>query len=732
MHLLGWLIFYLVTSALSYAVKRYIASRQKGLNEEPQSLPPVATGTPIPVLYGTQLLSPIPVWDGGEKLIPIKKQGQEIAKNHLERFQGILGWGEIGIKGMMFGDNFRLTTTRLHPTYEVDGVDQPVFSQTDYIDIFHAGFGLIQVFAPDIFAEFDGVGGNIYVHTGSGQNTPDVIVEGVEGAGNVPAYQDITNVLFDYFRMGMDRSRSINFHCGRSLGFGTVARTIDADAAAVAQGWRSWVQQDLTIPSIIMDLMTNINYGLQIDLTEIDLQQFNDIDRYTCGNSIFGGVENTGVSFALSGSQTDAKSAIDECLRVLNGILIRHPETNKYQIKLIRDEAPTPEAFALIRSFTNKQIRSCKVSTKEWSETINEVTIEWSNPAKMYALDTVVVRNDASISEIGYKPQKMSFRSVTDPDLAARIGIRELKAGSLRVERQTLKMTREAWDLERGDVFRCTYNKVGYSDRLLRVLSVSLGSAWSGEVTVETIDDIFSHDGERIRVVDPLPDTRFPYAKMPEVTAEISQDATDGHVTLTVFDPDSRIVSPGVEYQTEVGGSAPSSWTTLTGGGPYALTVARSMEDVSYIRWRYTWLDENGDTQLSDVREAAFSILKLIPTRTLTPQWTITEGGTIVVPPGDKCYVPIDFSGSMTKWKVQGTPASTSRFDLWRNNGGHALPTVADSLGLSFGPTAHEIEEGVFSPPIAVSAGDNFLLVVLSNDLAKNFVVSLTIEDVTG
>lgn len=739
MHLLGWLIFYIVTSAISYAVKRYIKSRQKGINEAPQELPPVATGTPIPVLYGTQRLRAIPVWDGGEKLIPIKKQGSEIAKNHLERYQGVLGWGEIGVWGMMFGDNPKLTTTRLKPTYFVDGADHPVFSQTEYLDIFHAGFGLIEVFAPDIFGEFDGCGGQIYIHSGSGQGLPDPIIEGVEGVGKVPAYPDITYVVFDYFRMGMDRSRSVDFLCTRAGGLTTpgmsytqtASRTIDADAAAVAMGWRPWTQTDLTVPAVILDIMANPLYMLGYDITEIDLVNFADVSRITSGLPFTGSIERTGVSFGLSGSQTDAKASIDECLRVLNAILIRHPQTNKYQLKLIRDEAPTPEAFLLLRSFSHKQIRSCKVTTKEWSETVNEVIIEWSNPAKMYELDTVVVRNDASIAAIGYRPQKMSFRSVTDYELAVRIGIRELKAGSLRLERQTLKMTREAWDLERGDVFRATYKKCGYQDRLLRVLAVNLGSAWSGEITVETIDDVFSHDGSVIRVVTPPPPHRFPYAKMPEVTAVVSMDEDEGFVVLTVSDPDSRIVSPGIEFQTQVGGAAASAWATDT--TPFEMSVPRSVVDASYIRWRYTYTDENGDVQTSDIREASFPILPTpIPPRSVVAVWNIGGGGA-VIPVGAYCSIAFQgISGNITKWKVQAKPASTTTVNLWRNNGGHDAPDVGDSLGLSFGTTAHEIDEGTFVTPIAIADGDNVTVVVLTNDLATELTVLLTMEDVIG
>jgi hypothetical protein len=699
MHLLGWLVFYLVTSAISYAVKRYIASRQKGLNEAPQNLPPVAAGTPIPVLYGTQRLRPIPVWDGGEKLTPIKKQGQEIAKNHLERYQGLLCWDEASVVNMVFGDNPRLTTTRLKPTYFVDGADRPVFSMTDFLDIFHGGYGLIEIWAPDIFGEFDGCGGHIYIHTGSGQGVPDPIIESVVGAGNVPDYRDMMYVVFDYFRMGMDRSRPIDFVLTRYGG--TVPRTIDADAAAVAQGWRPWNHQDARIPDVIRDLMIDDRYGLGFDPTEIDHGNFDDVARLTDGGFGHGSIEVTGVSIALAGNQNEAKATIDECLRVLNAILVRDPESNKYQLKMIRDEAPTPEAFAALRSFDHKQIRKCKVTTREWSETINEVTIEWTNPAKMYEMDLVVVRNDASIAAIGYRPQKMSFRSVTDYDLAVRIGIRELKAGSLRIERQTLKMTREAADLVQGDVFRATYNKCGYQDRVLRVLAVNLGSAWSGEVTVETIDDVFSHDGGGIRVLEP--GTSRPQPRMPTIT-ETSKEIVGvgvgrGHVTL--LDEEHRVYE--IAYRARSGANQDfSDWVVLdtatpnTGAagfpfidpvtdqdfnGERTFDVPLSYDGPAEIEYRYKYIgygtvaapfDDSGE--LTGTFE--FSALAALPQIKWAPKLDPTNGKISVEFYG--LNVPVYSPTVITGYYLK-------RFEVWKDN---------ESTHASF-----DIEEGHTVPP---------------------------------
>ncbi len=627
MSFLAAVIVFVVTTVLSWAYQRFIAKKPK-LEAEAWQVPPVASGTPIPVLLGTQRVPIIPVCYLGEERTDIIGGGsfvsgkQVVGQNHAVTYQGLLCWGTISaFRNLVVNDSLlatRMATFRA-PTLTFGGFISYTLTPALKADHDTAGIGVLifaggkvkfTVYMPDIFQKFDGIGGDFTLYYGTGQTGADPILETKLGVGNVPDYRELAYVVFDRFRMGMDPSRPINLVLTKGVsepsydGFAK-DRLIDDGPAYLAAGYTPWTQTDVTIPAAIYALAKDRRWGIGMDVSEIDLTQFQGIDLLTNGGQY--ATETTGIS-ALITSPAQAKALRDEWLAILNAKLVRHPETNLYQLKLIRNETPDQAAIDALRTLDEHHIKSIKVTQRQWSETYNEVVVEFSNPALLYEKDTAIARNDASIATTR-KTRTLTLRlmSVTDPVLAQRIALRELRASSTVLEKQSLVCTRVAFDVTPGDVFKVNDARVGYTNRVLRCLATSLGRPWSNEVTLETIDDVYAHEEPPMTLVqrDPVPP---PPRTIQEPIISFSYDytATQATITLEILDPDNRVVSR--QYAVSVGHvdliDGDAGYQTIA-GPPYAVTVDRDAVEQTYVHLLVTYADRNNNpaqwTQVVDI-----------------------------------------------------------------------------------------------------------------------------------
>jgi hypothetical protein len=559
---------YLITALAGNILARLRRSSQA--DATPWEVPPVASGTPVPFGFGTFRCRPIVVDYLGEELHAIKDGRTEIGKNHYVSYMGLLCWGMIGgLANVILNENRYISRENARLDSDGDSIffrDPMVSAPPGPIILFDHGLIKYSVYLPDIFQKFDGIGGDFYLYRGTGERGPDPILEAKYGAGNVSAYKDYAYVVFDKFRMGMDPARPIDLVLWRAVGTEHnsglgVDRTIDGTPRAILNGWRSWTMTDVTVPSVLLELFRDRRWGLGIDESEIDHASFDDAAFWTTNQTWApqkGGI--IGVSGIIA-SPADARELLDQCLRAANANLVRGPQTNLYQLKLIRNETPTPEAEAALPTYDTRHIKRCKVSLRTWAETFNEITVEFTNPVKLFNIDTVTVRNDASIAAIGRRPKTLNFKYITDPKTALSIALRECRSTSTPLELQELEMTREGFDLERGDVFRITFPSEGYENRVVRALSVNLGTPRAGRIIVQAIDDIFAQEEVALTVVASAGETRsiIPPQVIDASTSLVNP--TLGRLALTILDPEQRIYE--IAYRTKVGDGDVSDWTIV-------------------------------------------------------------------------------------------------------------------------------------------------------------------------
>lgn len=637
---MGFLVYVLISVALSFAgalLTAYLASKQKGPPAEEFTPPDVTPGTPMTVLIGCKrvrpiitLMGPVTTQDVKEKtgaaffgLIDIV---QTVGKRYAITAQGVLCWGMVdALRNIVFDPNIPITDLPLAsprvdrfsvtphfigpPTIDIEISSVPRLTGTvdTFTRILHGGKENLELYCPTVLGgESNGGGGGVWgeiqFYVGSGQTGPSGVLESIVGVGNVPSYRELAYIVFNQTVVGTRPTMPpIDFIISAyplpqlvsglgSLGANVNTRTVHSRNlwAVLNLGPESdWQATDVCPIYAMLVVMLHPMIGLARDPEQIDLGQWNDTATTT--NS-----EGIGVSVLLIGAKQAARDVLHEMLQVMDAVPRRHPETNKLQLKLVREEA-----YTSMRVFSPSEIIDIDVTRREWADTFNEVTVFFSNADRLYEEDFVTVRNTANIAATGsVRPMNpIRLPSVTYRPLAISIGLRELKAASLRLHTGTVKVTRAGFDMERGDVARFQVPWLDFTDDVgqlgelvLRVRAVNLGSPSSNVVTLAVVEDVFSHEDPATEVVDSPsgnePVSSPPVVRTPTIIPMQRQDDTTGYLDLIIADPDNTVTK--VEVSTSIGGATPSDWSTIA-GPDYTASVPLDAWQPSTIAWRVTY-----------------------------------------------------------------------------------------------------------------------------------------------
>lgn len=134
-----------------------------------------------------------------------------------------------------------------------------------------------------------------------------------------------------------------------------------------------------------------------------------------------------------------------------------------------------------------------------WGETVNEVSVVYTDRAT-WKPKSLAVQNLANIqAQGGVVTRKMEYPGITDDDLAARVAARDLRVFSTPLARATIRVLRDAWIMNPGDVFRLTWPEIGQeAGIIMRVADIDYGLLESGVITIKAVEDVFAMDGEPI------------------------------------------------------------------------------------------------------------------------------------------------------------------------------------------------------------------------------------------
>lgn len=208
--------------------------------------------------------------------------------------------------------------------------------------------------------------------------------------------------------------------------------------------------------------------------------------------------EGHGISIVIA-SATEARAAINEILKQIDGVMYEDPATRKYVLRLVRDDYDVGDLYI---ADPNTVVGDPELSSTLWDETYNDVQIVYTDAARDFADTTASAQDAANINTQGGRRRRIEYRypGVSNAALAAKLAARELRFTSQPLMKLGVKLKRSAVDLRPGDPIRFMWPAWGV-DAVFRIYDPDSGTLDDGSITVTAIQDHFSVPG----AVFPLP-----------------------------------------------------------------------------------------------------------------------------------------------------------------------------------------------------------------------------------
>lgn len=337
--------------------------------------------------------------------------------------------------------------------------------------------GRITIDKPELFggeSREGGVGGDIDVLMGETDQPANDYLLGVMPAP-VPAFRKILTLVLRQFYIGnnpylknwrLRLKRTQTGHDGNPIW-----------EAALAD-----VGGNLNPAHLTRELMLSEEFGLGYPINMVDQASFLSAAQ-TLKNESFG------LSFYWS-QQEQVEVFNQRVLDHINGQIYSSPRTGKFVLNLIRDDYVVEE----LPLFDQSNILALlKFSRRGWGETINEITVIYTDPDNGKDR-SITVQHLANIQMQGAVVAKTQrYPGIRDPQLAARVAQRDLHALASPVAQLRIDVNRSAWNLGPTAAFRFTWpGSPDVPETVFRVVQIDQGGIASGKITIDAVEDVFA------------------------------------------------------------------------------------------------------------------------------------------------------------------------------------------------------------------------------------------------
>lgn len=325
-----------------------------------------------------------------------------------------------------------------------------------------------------------GIQGQMHVMLGDGdQLSPPALATRLGlTPETMPGFRGIASLVFTGNGAGEGMLVSANYPSVPTVWarFRRSSKGLAADGGVIVN---SLGMHDSNPAHMLHELFTNGDWGMGAHPDALDLESF----IYAAGVLA---TEGFGLSMMWT-RQGTVESFAQEILDHIQGMFFFNPKTGKGTLKLLRADYD-PNALPTIGP------EDCVLKTfrrKLWGETINEVVIEWTNPTTEES-ETLTYQDLANIAMQGeVVSQSSNYYGIRSPELAARVGARDIVSSAVPLASATITLNRRHWDLLPGDVFKFSYPKHGIDSVIMRVMEMDYGSPDKAEMKVNLLEDIF-------------------------------------------------------------------------------------------------------------------------------------------------------------------------------------------------------------------------------------------------
>lgn len=296
-------------------------------------------------------------------------------------------------------------------------------------------------------------------------------------SANCPAYRGISSLFF---------------HGGVSRGFywiannpymkgvwAKVSRTPKGLNPALARIYRDLDEYDANPSHMIYECLTNTDWGMGAPSSEVNITSF-----LSAAQTLYD--EGLGLSMLWT-EQTTIEDFVTGIINHIDGSLFVNPRTGLWELVLVRgdyDVATLPVISPDNATLENYQ-------QKLWGETINEVTVSWTNPESEKS-ETVTVQDPANIAMQGApNPDSRSYPGVRTRALAMQLAMRDLRVASYPLATCDATVNREGWDIFPGSVVLVNWPEHEIESVPFRVGPVDYGRTTDSAIKLALVEDVF-------------------------------------------------------------------------------------------------------------------------------------------------------------------------------------------------------------------------------------------------
>lgn len=253
-------------------------------------------------------------------------------------------------------------------------------------------------------------------------------------------------------------------------------------AFEVESYWRGWFTEKLQIGAnmnpahIIYVCLTNDQWGLGYSAAQLDDDSF----RVAAGK-----LYDEGLGLSQAWSET---SSIEDFINIIadqiDATFYFSQKTGKWTLRLIR--AGDPVAMELGPEIC----RLGSFNRRVYGETVNELVVRWVNPTTE-EFQSLTVHDGANITATGQTVSgSKDFPGVRSESLAAKLGLRDLRALSATLASAQITANRKAWILNPGDLVDFSWPDRNI-DRIRMRVTDTTHNQDTAEIGISLVEDVF-------------------------------------------------------------------------------------------------------------------------------------------------------------------------------------------------------------------------------------------------
>lgn len=305
--------------------------------------------------------------------------------------------------------------------------------------------------------------------------------------------------------------------------FDTVANGALGDVLGLGND-RHIIGDDINPISFAYEVYTNTDWGGGYPPAEFNLTNFREAAE-TCFT------EGIGMS-RLYDDVIAGGDIISEIEKHIDGYIGPNPLTGQIEVILVRNDYTLANEF---QATASNVLDVPKWSKSDWSQTINEISLQYADRAKSYKDTFAKARSLANrIIQGRAVTDDLRMPTVHTASVANKIVWRLARSRFRALTSGTVELDRTAWELRPGSVLSLTDESVEETDLACRVTAISKGDLTELSISASVVQDTFGN--EVTGFIDPPASDFVPPVQSVSAFAAADQAATTPPRSIMQFD----------------------------------------------------------------------------------------------------------------------------------------------------------------------------------------------------